>query len=937
MEIRFNAASRFMRSRSLVLTVAVLIAAMVLSIFVQGRAQASLTRVVDDNTRGVYDILVLPGGTAGDELRQPDFLSGNGGIAAADLDQVRGIDGVSVAAPISLVSKVVQDIEFPQLKATDYVGYNANIEQYLKSQGIQDAVPEGEWPEPDSVLNPEATNYRITAKAVSSDGLSDTVLFETAAEGSLGQAKVEELDVPGGTSLRTVAPKDETGIKFPDPAGGSMHGDFDTTIALPMLPQITETVVAVDPAAESALLGDAGGFLAPLKQAPDATDRNAQELGQYFSSQFGMGMFSEGGEGAAIDGHPFQFWSPFFVQYQNAVEAGTLDDESQVIPMVVRSGTDLDLTYSVKIEELDDSGNTVKEIGTVSKELGEGYLPFASSKPFQLRWPGGEDYNYLLGSGGVQMVAGLHQPPVWTTDFMSNPDYALGDATSNGSAEQTATPQGWIQVNKLPEKTLQWQLEPDQSQRGPVEEQSYRSTVDSGTESATPLPFVYGTFDAAAVREAAGDVNYLPLGGYDPTPVTITHDAEGKKIDETVMKPGLSGAGLAVQSAGAITDFDGLAAVRGTSADEAVIDAVRVRVNAGGSWADAEDQINAVAAAIEDLGLQTQVVAGSAREDVSIYVPDYHKDASGTVSDLGTVQQSWVRQGAAGEVHGALSASSAALLALTVGGAALLTAASSVAFTRSRRTEAVTLRAMGWNRRRIRSWFLNELLVGGVAVLAVAIIASAISRSAVTLWVSLIALVVYVAAAFISAAMLKPHPKTDTEPSGAAGVPSVKTPLQFAARQLSTNRFNTVAIALAVAVLGAAAGALVAVLADIPRAAGSTALGSLAASQLSGLNIALALLGVVTALLLALMTTRFEAQRKREQFAILGAMGWTPTLLLQARRGEAGITAAIALPLAVIGAVVTALFIAPHTAVWAAAAGIVAVLLWFVLMTRTRK
>ena len=137
-----------MRSRSLVLTVAVLIAAMVLSIFVQGRAQAALTRVVDENTRGVYDILVLPGGTAGDELRQPDFLSGNGGIAASDLDQVRGIDGVSVAAPISLVSKVVQDIEFPQLKATDYVGYNANIKQYLKSQGIRDAVPEGEWPAP---------------------------------------------------------------------------------------------------------------------------------------------------------------------------------------------------------------------------------------------------------------------------------------------------------------------------------------------------------------------------------------------------------------------------------------------------------------------------------------------------------------------------------------------------------------------------------------------------------------------------------------------------------------------------------------------------------------------------------------------------------------------------------------------------------------------
>ena len=27
---------------------------------------------------------------------------------------------------------------------------------------------------------------------------------------------------------------------------------------------------------------------------------------------------------------------------------------------------------------------------------------------------------------------------------------------------------------------------------------------------------VYGTFDAAQVSDAAGDINRLPLGGYDP-------------------------------------------------------------------------------------------------------------------------------------------------------------------------------------------------------------------------------------------------------------------------------------------------------------------------------------------------------------------------------------------------------------------------------------
>ena len=442
-----------MRSRSLVVTVVVLVAAMLLSVFIQDRAQSSLGQVVDTNSRGLYDILVLPEGKGPDTdtLKQPDYVSGTGGITQEQLGQIRGLADVGVAAPISLVSKVVQDIEFPQLKATDYVGYNENIEGYLEQQNITDAVPGEEWPEPDSVLSEEPKNYRITAKAVTSNGVSDTVLFETAAEGSLGQAKLEELKVPGGTSLRTVAPEGETGIKFPDPAGGSAHGDFDLTVALPMLPQITETVVAVDPTAEQALLGEAGGFLAPLAKAPAPSGRSAMELGDKFSQQMTPGLFADGTDSAIIDGHPFRFWSPFLTQYRAAVEAGTLTEDSKVIPLVVRSGTDLDLTYSVDIEEIDDAGNTVAEVGTVSKELGEEYLPFASSKPFQLRWPGGEDYNYLLGSGGVQVVAGLHQPAEWTTDFLSTPEYVAGEANPDGSVEQTVTPQGWVTVNELPE------------------------------------------------------------------------------------------------------------------------------------------------------------------------------------------------------------------------------------------------------------------------------------------------------------------------------------------------------------------------------------------------------------------------------------------------------------------------------------------------------
>src|SRR3954468_1696525 len=106
-----NPAARFLRSRSLVVTVVVLIASMVLSVFIQERAQVAINDVVDKNARGVYDILVLPkdpkntndsnnNTDSGGTLREPDVLTGTGGITAAELNKVREVSGVAVAAPI---------------------------------------------------------------------------------------------------------------------------------------------------------------------------------------------------------------------------------------------------------------------------------------------------------------------------------------------------------------------------------------------------------------------------------------------------------------------------------------------------------------------------------------------------------------------------------------------------------------------------------------------------------------------------------------------------------------------------------------------------------------------------------------------------------------------------------------------------------------------
>ena len=297
--------------------------------------------------------------------------------------------------------------------------------------------------------------YRLTASAVSSDGHSEQTLFKTMAEGSLGKAELIEEQVDGGNNVRIAGPEGETGIKFPAPAGGSEHNLFNLSVSLPQAPQVTESVVAVDPVSERALLGTAGDFLAPLEKAPPADARNAGAIGRHFESLFtnGIGM-DELKEGPDFLGVKLKYWAPLMTQYQQAKRSGQLTDDSQAIPLIVRSGTSLDLKYSVKIEEIDASGNVTKDVGTVTRSLDKDYLPFVSKSPFSLAWPGSKDLTQLMGDTG-SFSQGLYNPATWSTDFASAPKYTDGETAGNGAVDKSATPGEWVTVNRLPGEVRQ--------------------------------------------------------------------------------------------------------------------------------------------------------------------------------------------------------------------------------------------------------------------------------------------------------------------------------------------------------------------------------------------------------------------------------------------------------------------------------------------------
>ncbi len=212
-----NALQRFVRSRVLLLTAAILIVTMGLSVLVQGQSQASLDRTVDENSRGLYDILVQAKAGSG-ALLQPEIANGTGGISFDQLNGIRDLAGTSIAAPISLVSRVTQNLEVPRLDAMDYLGYNPALAGSATADQ-PDGVAPTDWPAAESVLTEEPKKYRVTASAVSSDGASEQTMFKSSSEGTLGKSRLVEEKSNGGTSVQIEKAAGETGIKFPSPAG----------------------------------------------------------------------------------------------------------------------------------------------------------------------------------------------------------------------------------------------------------------------------------------------------------------------------------------------------------------------------------------------------------------------------------------------------------------------------------------------------------------------------------------------------------------------------------------------------------------------------------------------------------------------------------------------------------------------------------------------
>ncbi|HEX5415040.1 MAG TPA: hypothetical protein VFZ25_05190, partial [Chloroflexota bacterium] len=114
-----SALRRLIRNRPMLIAVVVLLGLGVGATGMSQLTQIRLTETVNRNWRGAYDILVTPRSertTAGaantSGLIEPDFLAygGHGGISFSQLNVIRGIAGVAVAAPVTTVGYIASDV-----------------------------------------------------------------------------------------------------------------------------------------------------------------------------------------------------------------------------------------------------------------------------------------------------------------------------------------------------------------------------------------------------------------------------------------------------------------------------------------------------------------------------------------------------------------------------------------------------------------------------------------------------------------------------------------------------------------------------------------------------------------------------------------------------------------------------------------------------------
>lgn len=881
-----GAFTRLRRNRPLLL-LAVLTSGLAISS--SGVSESLLVRIageVDHNWRGAYDLLVRPPGSRLDlestnGVVEPNFLgfTGQGGISEGQLEAIRSIPDVELAAPVAFLG-------------------------YLQYVITAPTVSIGRFPS-------KPTLFEITVTARSSDGLRDVLVQEHTARLLIGP--VEDL-----ANIRWATDYGDRSV------GQDQAGRFSADITSRLfLPPIASPLMAVDPDAEAALLGPSGAFLQPLRalagsprtvekfpleSIPDQYDLARSAIRELritnevtkkrpvipivVSRQLYAPLRLE----LRVDqiGHPLDEYPPGDSDFQRLeAAAASAGPGRSFVGSDVLDATSLLQPFSLAPLTLYWPGSP------------RGSAPYVltMSREFEARLPMRPSYTTLTPRPGGSALSFRIEP--------------VGEVGPDGNTLSSSDQQGPV--------TLGTEMAYRRFGEVPIplaEHFEYQGGYD--------YPFVFapvGAFDLTRLNLPDNPLTYVPLGVYDPPRTRLVADADGRPLPPVEMTPTLNPAGLIAVPPLAITDLEGARLLRG----DAPIDAIRVRVAGLTDYSSAARQrVEAVASAIRSLGLDVDVVAGSSPQQVDIYVPSYDTSAT-PPRDLGWVTQGWTTLGAAERVERGLTGTTVTLLGLAAAAALLGLVGVAALQAAARVREASLLVAYGWTERMILRWFVDEFVAAAAVVGGLALLGWLLGGRSLLALMAGAALAGMLPVGAFFAGHVATRNAVPTSQFGSAGdlwfgVPTgrslgVRGPITLGIRMALSRPLRFVAT---VASIGLATGILavaLVVLGSTANRVGPTLLAEALLARISSLEATLALLTASASLVLGVGIWRWDGAERREEIWILIGSGWTRSMLNRVTMAWA---ATVIVPGAGIGMTVAEVLLGPALGLQAGSSAILA-------------
>ncbi len=823
----------------------------VASASVSDGAALRITSEVNGHWRGAYDILVRAPGArldleATNGLVEPNFLafSGSGGIALADLEAIRRLADVDVAAPAAFIGYVRTDSVAPVITI--------------------------------SSLPARPTLYEVELEAATSDGVSARLMFKDKFRILVGPPRE-----PGGQPVVLTEYGEVTSSTNPD---GGLVVYLNSTH---FLPAAVSPVLAVDPQAEHRLLGEAGAFLAPL----EALSGRSLTAGTMDSRLIPPAFFSTSALVTRLGMQPDTTDRPVFPILASARGYASVLlslDVSQVgAPISGAFDAQTDAASALEAAAA-QAGPGFVHVGRVATDQSARMTPFGMAS-LGIAWPG--------SSPGTQF-SGM-RPSAFDAMLAARPTYAETSPPSGSGPAFTIRAQGAVDMGGTVHGPAGTSISGSEEAYRHLVEMTSPLVQQLPSATANNPPFVLapvGTFDLGNLVLPDDPLTYVPLGAYDSPDTVLVADPDGKSVAPKSMRPTLNAEGFLQVPPLAIADLRAAEMLRGPKP----IDAIRVRVAGLSDYGvDARSKVEHVAAAITALGLDVDIVAGSSPQAVSVFVPSYDTSTD-PPSDLGWVEQHWTTLGAASRVERGLSEANSLLLLLALASIAFVVIGLQVLFIDIRRRDDAVFAAVGWSRLRRVRWQLEESLVSAGLVALVGIAAWwVMGKNPASLAEILVIAGCFPIASLVASFAAGPNPQArrrHRRDRVLRRLP-VQTISSYALRSVAARPARSAIFVLGFALAASTTAPALMLVVTTGARVGPTRLAGALGSTLQPYQFILLGLAAAAAVGFCLVALRAEGRDRADELRALAAVGWQPAQVASLMRRERIV---LALPSAII-------------------------------------